>query len=47
MEFCCDHHIEEKNAGQHIVEVNGEQVYTTTVKLRQDDHCMKLKWSQN
>ncbi|OXA65128.1 tyrosine aminotransferase [Folsomia candida] len=27
MEFCCDHHIEEKNAGQHIVEVNGEQVH--------------------
>jgi len=27
MEFCDDHHIEEKNAGRHIVEVNGEEVH--------------------
>ncbi len=28
MEFCCDHHIEEKRAGQHIVlHSDGEQVH--------------------
>lgn len=27
MEYCDDHHIEEKNRGQQIVEVNGEHVH--------------------